>query len=364
MVVLCMSGVLLQYGCAFKDIDKRLFVSAIGIDPAENVENGYKVTLKVALPFGAIKDSERPSFAYLSREGQSIGEAIRMLETHVDKVLELGHMKTIIVHEKLLSDDMQSFMDYFIRRGDIQLIAYVAGARPSAETILKVEPNTEAPASVALINFFGATANDNPYVVTTYLFQLRRDILADGINPVLPLIETIAGGDELIVNNSVVVDKREDPAVLSAIDTKYFNSLLKDSTGFTYLVKEGSLKLLLNISQSKMTYQFVPSKGSGVPRAIDMHIMMKGTIGEANKDLSIAKLDDYNRLASKEVKQKVMHFLTKMQEENLDPFGFGLRYRATRLHTEDIFTTWQKAYPDIEFKVTVDVKLQGTGSIE
>ncbi|ARF13880.1 Ger(x)C family spore germination protein [Sporosarcina ureae] len=364
MVVLCMSGVLLQYGCAFKDIDKRLFVSAIGIDPAENVENGYKVTLKVALPFGAIKDSERPSFAYLSREGQSIGEAIRMLETHVDKVLELGHMKTIIVHEKLLRDDMQSFMDYFIRRGDIQLIAYVAGARPSAETILKVEPNTEAPASVALINFFGATANDSPYVVTTYLFQLRRDILADGINPVLPLIETNAGGDELIVNNSVVVDGREDPAVLSTIETKYFNSLLKDSTGFTYLVKEGSLKLLLNFSQSKMTYQFVPSKGSGAPRAIDMHIVMKGTIGEANKDLSIAKLDDYNSLASKDVKQRVMHFLTKMQEENLDPFGFGLRYRATRLHTEDIFTTWQKAYPDIEFKVTVDVKLQGTGSIE
>ena len=62
MVVLCMSGLLLQYGCAFKDIDKRLFVSAIGIDPAENVENGYKVTLKVALPFGAIKDSPKPKF--------------------------------------------------------------------------------------------------------------------------------------------------------------------------------------------------------------------------------------------------------------------------------------------------------------
>lgn len=364
MVVLCMSGLLLQYGCAFKDIDKRLFVSAIGIDPAENIENGYKVTLKVALPFGAIKDSPKPSFAYLSREGQSIGEAIRMLETHVDKVLELGHMKTIVVHEKLLRDDMQSFMDYFIRRGDIELIAYVAGARPSAETILKVEPNTEAPASVSLINFFGTTANDSPYVVTTYLFQLRRDILTDGINPVVPLIETDEKGDELIVNNAVVVGGREDPAVLSTTETKYFNSLLKHSTGFTYLVKEGGLELLLHISQTKMTYQFVPNKGKSAPHAIDMHIGMKGTIGEANKDLSIAKLDEYNRLASKEVKQKIFHFLTKMQEENLDPFGFGLRYRTTRLHTEDTFTTWQQAYPDIEFKVTVDVKLQGTGTIE
>ncbi|PIC83199.1 Ger(x)C family spore germination protein [Sporosarcina sp. P1] len=364
MAFLCMSGVLLQSGCAFKDIDKRLFVSSIGIDPAEHIENGYKVTMKVALPFGAIKDSAKPSFAYLSREGHSIGEAIRMLETHVDKILELGHMKTIIVHEKLVRDDMQSFMDYFIRRGDIQLIAYVAGARPSAESILKVEPNTEAPASVALINFFGGTANDSPYVVTTYLFQLRRDILSEGIDPVLPLIETNEKGDELIVNNSIVVDTREEPIVLSTIHTKYYNSLLKGSNGFTYLIRDGSLELLLNINQSKMKYKFVPSKGSVAPSAIDMHIVMKGTIGEANKDLSVAKLDEYNRLASKDVKQKVLQFLTKMQEESLDPFGFGLRYRATRLHTEEIFTTWQQAYPNIEFKVTVDVKLQGTGTIE
>ena len=253
VVTLCIVGVLLQSGCAFKDIDKRLFISAIGIDPAENVENGYKITLKIALPFGAIKESTKPSYAYLSREGHSIGEAIRMLETHVDKVLELGHMKTIIVHEKLLKDDMQVFMDYFIRRGDIQLISYVAGARPSAETILKVEPTTEAPASVALFNFFGDTANESPFVVTTFLFQLRRDILTDGINPVLPLIETNEAGDELVVNNSVVVDGRDDPTVLSTIETKYYNSLLKGSTGFTYLIKEGNLELLLNISQTKMS---------------------------------------------------------------------------------------------------------------
>lgn len=364
VLTICLLSVLLLQGCAFKDIDKRLFISAIGIDPAEHVENGYKVTLKVALPFGAIKESTKPSYAYLSREGHSIGEAIRMLETHVDKVLELGHMKTIVVHEKLLRNDMQNFMDYFIRRGDIQLISYVAGAKPSAEAILKVEPTTEAPASVALFNFFGNTANESPFVVTTYLFQLRRDVLTDGINPVVPLIETNEEKDELVVNNSVVVDGRGDPLVLSTVETKYYNSLLKGSTGFTYLIKEGDLELLLNISQSKMNYRFNPDKGSAVPRSIELHIVMKGTIGEADEDLSIAHLEKYNRLASKEIKQKIIHFLTRMQEENLDPFGFGLHYRAAHLQRKDLYSTWKQAYKDLEFSVTVEVKLQGTGTIE
>ncbi|ARK24381.1 hypothetical protein SporoP37_06675 [Sporosarcina sp. P37] len=363
-VMLCMSSVLLQSGCAFKDIDKLLFVSAIAIDPAEHLENGYKVTLKVALPFGAIKESNKPSYAYLSREGESVGEAIRMLETHVDKVLELGHMKTIIVNEKLLTNHMQSFMDYFIRRGDIQLIAYVAGARPSAETVLKVEPSTEAPASVALFNFFGRTANESPFIVTTFLFQLRREVLAKGINPVLPLIETNDKHDELIVNNAVVVDHQRDPKVLSTVETKYYNSLLKGASGLTYLVKDEDLKLLIDVSQSKMNYRFVTKNGNTTPDAIEMHFKIKGVIKEANKKILLSNLEEYNRLASKEMKKKIKHFLTEMQEEKLDPVGFGLRFRTTRLHKESLFAEWEKAYADMEFTIHVDVDLQGAGSIE
>ncbi|PID20486.1 hypothetical protein CSV61_14565 [Sporosarcina sp. P3] len=361
---LCMVCILLQSGCAFKDIDKRLFVTAIGIDPSENLEDGFKITLKVALPFGAIKESTEPEYAYLSKEGESIGEAIRMLETHVDKVLEFGQMKTIVIHEKLLTNHMQSFMDYFFRRGDIPLIAFIAGAKPSAETILKVEPSTEAPASVALFNTFGETANESPYIVTGYLFKLRRDVLTEGINPVLPLVEASEERDQLIVNNAIVVDKKKEAYELTSTETKYFNTLSDGARGFTYHIKNGEHRFLLNISQHNVTYQFVPDEKLLTPRKIIMHMKIKGIIGESQNSLSLSKLDEYNQLASEEVEKKVLHFLTTMQEENLDPLGFGLHYRATQLHDPDVLATWKRAYPDIEFSVTVDVILQGTGSIE
>ncbi|GKV65331.1 MULTISPECIES: Ger(x)C family spore germination protein [unclassified Sporosarcina] len=361
-MVFMLSTVILLSGCAFKDIDKRLFVSAIGVDPAANGEEGYKVTLKVALPFGAIKETTKPNFTYLSKEGESIGEIIRMLETHADKVLEFGHMKTIVIHEDLLTDHMKTFMDYFIRRGDIQFIAYVAGAKSSAEEILKVQPDTEAPASVSMFNFFGTDGTESPYITTTYLFQFRRDFFTEGLNAVLPLIETNKDQTELIVNKTIVVDKKKDPLTLDHDETKYYNTLFRGANGFSYKVKNGDKRLLLNISRVKMNYQIITN--NNVPQAIDMDVKMVGVIGESDKTLSIAKLDEYNHFASKEVKKKILGLLNRMQEHQVDPFGFGLHYRATRLSHDHLAETWRQAYPDLKFNVNVEVKLQSTGTIQ
>ncbi|AXI00095.1 Ger(x)C family spore germination protein [Sporosarcina sp. PTS2304] len=363
MTFCVVSSVLLQAGCGFKDIDKKLFILAVGIDPSENIENGIKVTLKIALPFGAIKDSPKPSYAYISQEGASIGEAVRMLETHVDKVLELGHLKTIIIHEDLLSSHTKHFMDFFVRRGDIQMIAYVAGARPSAEKILKVEPATEAPASVALFNFFGDTANESPFIVTTYLFQMRREHYSKGIDIVLPLLETTEKGDELVINNAVVINEKKPPITLTIIETKYYNTLLKGATGAIYHVQHDQLQLLLTIKESKMNFKIIENDYQ-VPEAIEVHVKMKGSIGESNEPLSLSKLNVYNEISSKDVEKKVYNLLVRMQEEHVDPFGFGLRYRATRLHRSDIDEVWENAYPTLDFNVRAEVSLQSTGSIE
>ncbi|MEV9641720.1 Ger(x)C family spore germination protein [Mammaliicoccus sciuri] len=352
--------VILQSGCAFKDIDKRLFVSAIGVDPAENIENGYKVTLKIALPYGAIKESTQPSYAYLSKEGETIGESIRMLETHVDKVLELGHMKVIVINEELLSGSFQPFMDYFFRRGDFQLISYVAAARPSAEKILKTEPKTEAPASVSLFNYFGDTGTESPYIITTYLFQLRRDYYMEGISPVLPIITTNGDHEELIVNESMVIGAENESAMLDDIETKYYNSLFKDASGFSYKVEKGDMRLLLNFDRIKMKYQIITK--DGVPQAIDMKVKMEGEIGESRQSLSLSNLDQYNKIAEEEIKKKTLRLLKDMQEKELDPFGFGLHYRATRLEKEGLYKTWKEVYPELEFRVSVDVKLMSMGT--
>ncbi|MEK5068392.1 Ger(x)C family spore germination protein [Sporosarcina sp. FSL K6-1508] len=361
IAVIFVLSIILQTGCAFKDIDKRLFVIGIGIDPSEKEEGHYKITLKISIPIGSINETTGPTYTYLSHEGETLAESIRILETHVDKVLEFGHAKIIVINEKLLGEEIGHFMDYFVRRADIQLIAWVAAARPSAEEILKVEPSTEYAASSALFDFFDSTGTENPYIRSLFLFEFRRNYLAKGINVVVPLIETNKDQQELIINKSLVLKENKKPLELTSVQTKQFNSNYFNMSGFSYKVESEGYLMLLNIQSISMKYKIITEKGH--PR-IDMKVKLSGVVGESNKNLSLAKLDDYNKIASEEMKRKLMDLLMTLQKNEVDPFGFGLRYRATRLHEKNMMDKWESLYPEIDFNISMSVELKSTGAIE
>ncbi|WOV86698.1 Ger(x)C family spore germination protein [Sporosarcina oncorhynchi] len=353
-------SIILQTGCSFKDIDKRLFIAAIAIDPAESGA-GYKVTLKLALPIASVKNSSGPRYAYLETEGDSIGESLRKLESHADKVLEYGHVKAIIINEKLFSEDVQMFMDYFTRRGDIQLIAYVIAAKPSAAEIIKVEPETEAASTITLFNFFDDSATESPYITTSFLFQFRRDYLGKGICAFIPLMETNDEGTELIVQKAIATGEGSDSLTLSDNQTKYYNSLFNRKSGLDYLVETDDLKLMLNIKQVKMSYQIITEGNE--PKSIKVHVDFAGIIGQSSKVLHIEKLDKYNTASEKVLKENLTDFFKTLQEANIDP-GFGLRYRATRLNQEGLIEKWEAAYKDLPIDISVKVRLKSTGAVE
>lgn len=359
IISLCLISTFLS-GCGFKDIDKRVFISAIGIDPSENGE-GFKVTLKIALPIGSVKDASGAKYAYFSKEGETIGESLRTLETHTDKVLEFGHMKAIVIHEKLLADGVKEYMDYFTRRGDIQLIAYIIAARPTAEDVLKTEPSTEAASTVSLFNFFDQTGTESPFITTAFLFQFRRDYYGKGIDSFIPLMETNEEKTELRVNKAIVTGLNDKFLVLSSIQTKYYNTVFNEKSGFDYKVKSEDLVLMLNIDNIHTSYKIITDGNE--PVSIKVDVKMIGIIGQSNKILSIDKLDDYNKISSKTIEKKLLDFLKLLQEEKLDP-GFGLRYRATRLNEEGLFEKWKEAYPSLPIDLNVDVQLKSTGAIE
>lgn len=348
--------------CAFKDIDKRIFVVGIGIDPAENSDNKYKVTLKIAKPIGTIKDATGATYAYMSHESDSISAAIRIMETHTDKVIEFSHTKFIAINEKLLDGNLKEFMDYFVRRGDIQLVAWVAAAKPSAEHILKVEPTTESAGYVALFNFFDGNGTESPYIVTTFLYEFRREILAKGMDLVLPLIESNKEDTELIINKSVVIKEKHEVLELTPTHTKFYNSLINHVNGYSYKVKDKDLMLLLDVSKFKMKFKVIVDKGK--PPRVDMKVTVIATVLESSESLSTSKLGEYNKLSSKYMEKVTMELLQLAQKNELDPMGFGLRYRATRLNDKDTFSKWESMYPDLEFNVKYKVDIQSIGVIQ
>src|SRR5690606_1478744 len=83
-------------GCAFRDIDKRAFVSAIAVDDSEDPEKPYKVTIKVVIPSGSIK-LEGVKYAFFSENSSSISEALALIRTSIDKDIDFSHMQIVLI---------------------------------------------------------------------------------------------------------------------------------------------------------------------------------------------------------------------------------------------------------------------------
>ncbi|MFJ7826702.1 Ger(x)C family spore germination protein [Psychrobacillus sp. NPDC096623] len=360
--IILIQCIFLLTGCGFKDIDNRLFVIGIGIDPSEKEEGHYKVTLKLAIPLASIKQEKKPSYQYLIHEGENIEETIRLLESHTDKVLEFGHTKIIVVNEALLENNIKDLMDYFVRRGDMQLIAWVGAAKTSAEAVLRAEPKEEEAVSTSLTRFFDNTGTESPYIVSTFLFEFRRNSNSFGIDPVLPIIGTSEDNSQLIVNKSIIIQEGRAPYELTPRLTREYNTLMNNLGGYSYKVEYEGNNIVINIVKTKVKYKIITNNKK--PISINMKIQMTGEIIESDKDLSLNNLTKYNKLAEEEVRKHVFEFLTTIQKENLDPLGFGLRYRTMHLNDKGTMSKWNEAYPELPFDLKVVVDLKSTGTIE
>lgn len=348
-------------GCSYKGIDKRSFVVGIGVDPGEAPGKKFKVTLKIAKPISSLKSVTANEYAYLTHESDSVAEAVRYLDTKADKVLDFSQAKILALNPDLLSGELFHLMDYFVRRGDIQLLLYVLAAKPSAEDVLKVQPTLEAAGENSLYNYFDETGTESPFVTTTFLFEFRRDYDTKGLSTVLPIVKGV-DGTSFTVNHGLVLKNGVEPVELNLLETKLYNSLKKNASGFGYQINNQGYKFTLSIERIKMKTKFLIKPGEK-PRAL-VKIKAVGVINESNKLLHLKELNHYNKITEEELTEQVKKLFEDLQEKNIDPFGFGLKYRATRLHTDRVLDDWKAIYPELEFDVKTDVQLKSVGALQ
>lgn len=363
LISILIGNSILQTGCGFKDIDKRLFVLAIGVDQAKSEGNQYKVTLKIALPSGSLKDSKGAMYTYLTKESSKVADAIRSLKNQVDKEFDFGHLKTIVIGKALLNNDISEITDIFLRRRDFQRISFVAVGKPTAEKVLKTEPKSEMAASVSLFNFFSETGVESPYIVTTYLFDLRRKMVEHGFDPVLPIIKVDKKSTKLIVDHSVILSDKVKPMELDSNQTLLYNMMRNNLKKMELLINKEDHEYMISIDSLNSKYKILtPTNQNPV---ILMNVELKGIIEESDQYINSKELKQLGIHASKEIENAIRDLFVRLQEKKIDPLGFGLRYKATRLHKKDLFAKWeQELYPQLKFDVTVNVGIKSTGIIE
>ncbi|WML39273.1 Ger(x)C family spore germination protein [Neobacillus sp. OS1-2] len=357
-LVITLLSVLLLNGCGFKDIDKRFFVVSIGVDVAKNSPKKYLVSLKFAIPSES-KGTSTESIV-VSEKADSMSEAVRIIKTKVDKEVDFSNAKAIVFGEEMAKQKGNAGIVYWLtRRRDIQEIAWVAIGKPSALDVLNVKLKSERIPSNALFLALGREGSENPYVISEFLFDHKYRLIERGRDPMLPIVE--AKRELLEINTVGLFNKSQMKLTLSPEETKILNFLRRREEKSANKLTKGGTTVVIDTHKVKTKYKIITPKGS--TPYIKVKVSMEGTLEETTRRVPNTKLSVYEKAAEKSLNKEFENLLVKIQKANLDPIGFGLRYRSRHFNKDD-WEQWQRIYPQIKFKVQTKVQIEDTGLIE
>lgn len=346
-------------GCGYKDLDRRFFVSAIAVDQSDNPKKPYKVSLLLVVPSAKIEPGKEKK-QIVSMEAENIAQAIHLLKSSVDKELEFGHTKVAIFGEAIARKDIQTTMDWFNRRRDIQRILYLAVGTPTAEDIIRVKPVSERFAGNALILSFAKTGTESSYISTEMLYDFTRRLEQDGLDPYMPVID--AEGKIYSIRKTFVFDKHKVKVALNPTESRLLNELMRNYSKVSFRVHYHSIDFMFNPDTLHMKYSIQTPVGK--KPYIDIRVNIKGIAEESKAEITAQNRQEYEHATEVVLEKRYLSLLKKLRDNNVDPIGFGLHYQATHFHKGQDWQDWQKIYPNIDFHVQVKVHLNGSGIIK
>ncbi|NQX60659.1 Ger(x)C family spore germination protein [Paenibacillus qinlingensis] len=340
-------------GCSFKDIDKRFFVVAMGVDWTGKEDKPYLVTLRLAIPASKVGEGLAESQIEY-QEAKSIAEAVRNLKAHVDKELDFGHCRMFLFGASLTKESLEEPLNWLTRRRDIQLISYTAVAEPSARKLLEANPTTERLAGNSFFLTFGKEGTVSPYTVTELLFDCFRRFKEKGLDPYFPIISF--DGDSYVVEHLALLNKKNQCIVLDPHETQVYNlsanEFSKAGITITYDGEPLSFYVARVSKQISITKEAVP--------VVKLKLNLTGMIEQGVLGLDTHKVQPQ---LEQHVNQTVEGLLYKIRDAKVDPYGFGLHYLAQYFGKEKDWVYWQSVYPKVKFEVETHVKIEGTGLV-
>ena len=143
------------WGSGTVQIEKRAFVTAIGLDAAEDgPEEKYLVTVEIFRPGTMQPHTQEPPVIVQSAEADNFEEALEQLQARLAKRISLAHLSLVVVGEDAAKQfDFRQIADFFYRHPEVQLRTRLMVVQDGqALDILKTKPLFEDYISEELVS--------------------------------------------------------------------------------------------------------------------------------------------------------------------------------------------------------------------
>lgn len=345
-------------GCDYKDIDRRIFIVAIGLDYNKN--HDLIITMKGAVPKNSKMGGSSQNNKIYTVEADSIGLGLRKVKQQLSLEPDYSHMKVLVIGESILEDSNKTSLNhlanFFIVRRDFQNLLWVVMGKPSAAEVLKIEPPTENYAGADLFLRFGQGV-ESQYTHSTKISKLYTELITPGLTPVCPVFSL---KNDVLSNNELAIFDTNSKLALTIgnEELKIFNLLTKKvRSAYVFSNSEDNKVVGFNVVGQKVKYNF-SEQNNHIVCKVNFKLKLyteEGTeYGYSDKKLT--------SIIEKQLNEKIKKLLKKFKDNKVDPLNLELNYWQYRPKfelTEDWLT---KIYPNIEFKVNTKVNIGGKGA--
>lgn len=373
-----------------QEIEQRATILAIGIDQADpkaqnepevsHLKNQYptpqleliKLTAQIAVPGRIPLGPEQTGGAdkpvlIMEVVGHSIEDAILNLQQQVADEVFLGHLRIIVLNEKVAKKGTQRFNDFLRRNPEIRRTASLVVSKESASTYMKLEPELERVPSLYLadmVDNLTALGKFPPSFIGLFWTILS----SKGQEPILPYL-SLKKGSNIQLNGLAYFhgDRMVGKTSPLAVGT-YMTVIGIEKGGYGAFTKvPGTEETVLVRAVSRKTNIKVGFK-DGKPH-VDIKVRYECEIDEKHSPaISLSESSILNKIAkelSKDSVKSIKDLIKKTQKVKSDIFGFGEHFRAklpsywnSKIKTKE---KWEEYYQDLTCSVQVDTHIHRVG---
>ncbi|MGG1398017.1 Ger(x)C family spore germination protein [Bacillus salipaludis] len=368
LILLCP---LLLTGCWSQlELNERAFVSGIYIDKASNGK--MEVSLSFTLPnrlvpgdLGGAGTSGKP-YTILSATGKSFTEAYKKIQATITRNISWGHTRIIIISEEMARDGIKDILEFVVREPSLNINQPLLIAPGKAKDIDELTPIFERFPSAIPISFTQRKVT----VDTTskdFLEAYGGDMIVGSLSKKIIKMLSEGGKEGLFVSPGEMA-LFHNYKMVGKLDTKvgrgafWLRNLIK---GAEVTINSPTDQHLISLLVMNAHSKIRPSRNE--PLTFNVDINAEGNISESHSNMDLyneKQLGQLERIAEKQIRNRIKATLKASQEAKADVFQFGeyLSWYKPKIW-KAVKKDWPEVYHEkVKLNIHLNLKIKRSGA--
>ena len=345
-----------------REIDQRTMILGMGIDITEETGE-YIVTLQVPVITPAEGEAMSANqFETISGKGETVWEAITNIESYTPTVLFFGHLKAVLIGERLARQGIDDILDLLDRRAPLANQVYLLVIRSKVEVndfLSQQSPLIQLP-SLYLDRFFNADQKLSR-TKEVKLFEYRRDSNMIGNAGTIPLAYSDVN---IIIEDMAIFHKGKLVGEFIGKEAGKSELLKKrklSNHNYTIQLEQNGSEVTVS---SRISYNLDINYEKTHPVQITLDIKGKAeVIHISDREFQTTKehLAEIKERMEEDVKKDLEHTINKVKEINLEPWLIGHKIWASDFDYFESLDWEETGWKNSEITTTVEIEIEQTG---